>query len=242
MPEKTQVLHLLQINYGEIERFIATMSPEERAASGTADRWNGRDILAHIFHWQQHNAEKLAAVRTGQEPPKDVEEIDAANAWAFEQHAHQTWDELTDFIAQARQMFLHEVDQLSQEELDSTTYAPWSQGRPVWREVLGDSFVHSISHLGQAYIDRGDLAEAERLRLQEAELLAPINADSNWQANISYNLACHYALTGNKGKALLHLARAFEQRPNLAGWAPQDTDLRSLHQDPDFLALVKGAQ
>ncbi len=242
MPEKQQIIRLLQLSYDEIDHFIDGMSAEERATSGAANHWNPRDILAHMFHWQRHNAEKLAAVRIGQVPPEDSNDIDAINAEIFQQHCHQTWDELAGFIAQARQMFLHEVEALSQENLSSSTYAPWSQGRPVWREILGDGFVHSMSHLSQACIDRGDLAEAERLRLQEAELLTPIDTDLNWQANISYNLACHFALVGEKEKALRYLEPAFLKRPNLAAWSQQDTDLRSLHGDPDFMALAQRYQ
>ncbi len=238
MPQKSDVLHLLHVSYDEADRFIAGMSAAERDNSGAVDQWAARDILAHIYFWQRYNAQRLAALRTGSEPPEDPGEGDEANAKIFQQHVHESWNEIADFIAQARQMFLPEVEALSQEALSSTTYSPWSEGRPLWREVLGDGFIHSISHLAQAYIDRGDFAEAERLSLQQAELLSTLDPDPQWQGVISYNLACHYALVGNQEKALKYLEAAFQKRPNLADWSQQDTDLRSLHDNPDFVTLV----
>ncbi len=242
MPEKSEILRLVRIQYDEIDRFIAGMSATERANSGTVDNWMPRNILMHIFAWQQHNAEKLAAVRTGQEPPKDTDAIDDANARIFAQHVDDTWDEISAAITSVKHKYLQEVEALSQADINSTTYIPWATGRPLWQEVLGDGFIHPISHLGQAYIDRGDLAEAERLRLREAELLSALDADPRWQANISYNLVCHYALTGAKEKALGYLEPSFEKRPQLVDWSQQDADLRSLHNDPDFQALVKRYQ
>ena len=55
-----------------------------------------------------------------------------------------------------------------------------------------------------------------------------------------YNLACVYALSGLKDKALPALKEAFALNPGLLEWSKQDSDLNSLRQEPEFLALFSG--
>jgi hypothetical protein len=56
-----------------------------------------------------------------------------------------------------------------------------------------------------------------------------------------YNLACHYALIGERDKALKKLEEGLRLNPNLAQFAPQDNDFASLHDDPDFQAITARA-
>jgi quercetin dioxygenase-like cupin family protein len=55
-----------------------------------------------------------------------------------------------------------------------------------------------------------------------------------------YNLACLDAAGGDRVAALSNLRRAIELRSELVNWARDDTDLASLHEDPEFRALVDG--
>jgi len=53
-------------------------------------------------------------------------------------------------------------------------------------------------------------------------------------ANILYNAACTYANMGIKAEALATLRKAREAGYHDATWARRDTDLASLHDDPEF--------
>jgi AraC-like ligand binding domain len=56
--------------------------------------------------------------------------------------------------------------------------------------------------------------------------------------SLHYGVACLEALTGERAKAMASLRRAIELRPELSSWAPEDSDLESLRDDPEFRALV----
>jgi len=46
--------------------------------------------------------------------------------------------------------------------------------------------------------------------------------------NLQYNLACYAALAGKEDRALQHLQRAFELKPESREWAAEDSDLDSI--------------
>lgn len=54
-----------------------------------------------------------------------------------------------------------------------------------------------------------------------------------------YNMACFYAKLDYSERALTALSEALQLRPSLTEWAKQDSDLASLHNNPDFQTLCQ---
>jgi hypothetical protein len=67
-----------------------------------------------------------------------------------------------------------------------------------------------------------------------------VDESPRWQGLYLYNLACYYAIPGDRDKALASLERAFTLRNELIEWSKSDTRLASLHGDPDYRNLVYG--
>jgi adenylate cyclase len=55
----------------------------------------------------------------------------------------------------------------------------------------------------------------------------------------AYNLACAYAVLGERDKAIEMLERAAAQGGGNLGWIRQDPDFDSLREDPRFQRLVE---
>jgi thioredoxin-like negative regulator of GroEL len=51
---------------------------------------------------------------------------------------------------------------------------------------------------------------------------------------LHYQLACYYALAGERARALDHLRIGFERNPKLTEWAAKDSDLDSIRDDPSY--------
>jgi non-specific serine/threonine protein kinase len=83
----------------------------------------------------------------------------------------------------------------------------------------------NIANTGQ------DPEEAIR-HLQTAVALRP------GDPNTLYNAACCYGVLGKKTEALETLKKAFASGFGNLNWAAKDTDLKSLHADPEFRKLV----
>ncbi len=57
-----------------------------------------------------------------------------------------------------------------------------------------------------------------------------------------YNLGCSYALINRKADALAALTKAIELGYKDIEWMGGDSDLESIHDDPQFRALLKRAK
>lgn len=100
----------------------------------------------------------------------------------------------------------------------------------VRRRVPGHEPV--LQALGHLYTRVGRYADGLQIDL-ELTRLQPED-DQNW-----YNLACSYALIGDRPNALSALERAIQLGYDDADWMRKDKDLANLHGDPAFEELVK---
>ncbi len=82
----------------------------------------------------------------------------------------------------------------------------------------------------------GDYARAEHYYKQ---ILLEDHMRAGWAF---YNLACLYAIQNKKKEALDHLERAIEDGFADVDWIKQDGDLRNLHGDPRYEALIRAAE
>jgi hypothetical protein len=74
---------------------------------------------------------------------------------------------------------------------------------------------------------------------QFAQDLLKVDSDESWQGTVYYNLACVYALADKIDSSLKNIARALSLNPGLKEWSRQDSDLASIQDHPDFLALFQ---
>jgi hypothetical protein len=237
MPKKDAILDLIQRGDAEMHRYANALTDAERLEVGLPDQWAPKDILAHMAAWKLHVAEIIAAGRDGQAPPAVID-FNAGNAEVFEKYRNSAWGEILALVNQAQSEILAQLHELTEADLTEMERFPDTDGRPLWRRIAGNCYQHPLAHLGECYIRRGDLEYATQLRETEARLVTALDDDPTLQGTALYNLACHYALMGEKGKAYEKLAQSLLLYPALKKWAPQDTDLVSLYEEKQFRPLV----
>ena len=109
---------------------------------------------------------------------------------------------------------------------DTVVLAVGAKPGEAWAPAPWEDF-----HVAFALRRDGEVAEARALI---AETLAA--HPGTWQGE--YNAACFEALEGKDDDAIWHLGRALEREPKLVGeFAPDDPDLRRLHDDPRWQEL-----
>jgi hypothetical protein len=91
------------------------------------------------------------------------------------------------------------------------------------------SFAHPQAHLAAYYAQHHDLARANAIQERLVEAQAALDETPVARGTALYNLACHYALTGQPALALARLREAMPLNPDLVEWSRQDEDLVSLH-------------
>jgi len=74
--------------------------------------------------------------------------------------------------------------------------------------------------------------------IKELEMVVTLRPKDS---NILYNAACTYGVLKRKKEALALLKRSWEAGYGNLDWAAQDPDFACLHDDPEFLSVVKNA-
>jgi hypothetical protein len=110
----------------------------------------------------------------------------------------------------------------------------WSDAVPLWQNVVQTNPVNArfASQLANARFQAKDYRGAIPAYEKALELRA------GFPSSMAYNIACAYALLGDKEKAIQWLDRSFEMGFRNLEHAQVDSDLVSLHGDPRFQRIV----
>ena len=236
MTLKDRLIALLEWTDGEVERWLDGLGAAERAAPGQADGWATRDLLAHLAEWDGVQAGQFADALAGRESPS-LPDDDTINAQFFERNRALAWDELAGKAADNRAALLAGLRALPEAMVEAPAEV---DGRTVQADVLYGKVYHTLRHLSENLMARGEREAADALMEEGARRMAAVDGSPAYQGTVRYNLACHYALNGQPQRALAVLAEALAARPEMAEYAAQDPDFAALRDDPTFHELIGG--
>jgi|HubBroStandDraft_1064217.scaffolds.fasta_scaffold23771_2 serine/threonine protein kinase/tetratricopeptide (TPR) repeat protein len=129
-----------------------------------------------------------------------------------------------------------EAERLARETLD------------IQRRVVGPNHpetLGSMTTLGNVLEDEGHYAEAEKVLQETLDIRRNVLGPEHPETAVStYNLACLAAHRGQRDEALSLLREAVDHglQPSMDLGIEKDTNLKSLHGDPRFTALVAHAK
>lgn len=167
MPRPVSKISLLQqtdVNYQKLQTEIAKLSPDEQTNLKLVGDWSVKDVLAHLFAWQQMVLDWYHAGKRGENPitpsPKYTwKEIPALNEEIFQTYrGHSLADIQQKFLA-SHQETLTLIESLTDDELFTPKVYEWTKST-----TLGSYFISATSsHYDWAYkeIRRGIKREKE---------------------------------------------------------------------------------
>ena len=230
---KTRLIQLLDLSRSFQRQLMADLDPAERTTPGTWENWSIKDELAHVIAWQLNALARMAALIHA-EPIPDFNETEKINRAIYDTNRDRTLAEIAAEGDRAYADFVQLIASVSEDDLNQPARFSAQEQRSLAVQILGNGYEHPIVHYADYYRRRGDRAKATQL------YEASVAAVADWPERYGiarYNLACFYALSGQKEKALHELRAALQLRPDLIEWSQQDTDLVSLRDDPAFQAL-----
>jgi len=151
--DKTSILDQMRSSYAALEEILAPLDKTQYSKEGVIPGWSIKDMLAHIASWHHRLLAWLDAAVRNQEPtisgPDNVEEMNALNAQFYQENKSRTLDEvLADFLI-THQQIMDIVQAMPEEDLMSTHRFAWSQGKPLWHLIAGDTYEHYREHIAQ---------------------------------------------------------------------------------------------
>jgi tetratricopeptide (TPR) repeat protein len=234
-----KLISLLDYVYEYEKLYLATLTDEERAAQGAADDWSPKDVLAHVSHWDIHSAKELVDP-ANYEPPVYDDDFNITNEQFWQKLKDLSWAEIEAMVEQAHDDLTGGLHGLDDDQLTDPERYGWTNNRPLWQRVTFGNFYHPMTHLGQLFLQRGQIEEANAAQEKAAALQLELSDTDRWRGTVLYNLGCYYATSGQKELALKNVAAGLPLYDYLKELAPQDGDLEILHDDPEFLVLLAG--
>ncbi len=236
---KPRLIALLMQAHANQKTLVVGLGESERAAVGVAEQWSVKDHIAHITAWKQRQVLRLMAVARGDIPPA-YEDVEQLNVATFEENRARPWTDVEADAERAAAELVARVEELSEEALFNPEHFPHQNGRPIWRSVLGNGYLHPQEHIARIHVERGAIDQATRIQEAVVENMHSLDPDPASHGVGFYNLACFYATTNQPVKALVVLPEALRLNPELVEWSRQDPDLESLRNDPRYGALYGG--
>ena len=233
MDLRLDLIQLLERTREEEELYIARLSLQEREQPGRVDGWSAKDLMAHLAAWRLREADRLETAHgDGTRSPDAEPDTENARIWA--EYAGKTWDEVRQALALGHRRLVDSVQALTDDELTDPERFAWQSGQPLWRGVVGNGCTHPVMHLADAYVKRAQADYAATMMEDVSTRLAELEDAPRWIGVVRYNLACFYALAGEKARGIDLLREALQLHPGLTEWSKEDPDLASLRGMPDY--------
>ena len=156
MNMKEHILTALREQFNRLEELLASLSDEQITAPHFDDNWSIKDVIAHLWAWQQISIARMeaAALNRELELPKWVaklhgdweENADQTNAWVYETYHEKPWSEVYQNWREGFLRFLELGGPISEKDLLDVDRYPWLKGYSL-AFVLVASYDHHQEHL-----------------------------------------------------------------------------------------------
>jgi membrane protease YdiL (CAAX protease family) len=157
MDDKQQILRSLEEEFNHWESLLAALSDEQITGPRLPGGWSIKDVMAHLWAWQQRTIARLEAAAHHKEPefpvwpaefdPEAEGQPHQLNAWIHATYKDKPWPEV---YAGWREGFLH-FRELAHEIPERDLLKPgrysWLGGNPL-SLVIRASYEHHVEHRG----------------------------------------------------------------------------------------------
>jgi hypothetical protein len=144
---KAELLESIRSCRQQLENKYAKLTPEQMVWPGSMGNWSVKDILAHLVDWEQRFISWYQTGLRGEVPETPAPglhwgELPKLNQIGYENHRHETLDEvMTQFVA-SHNKILELVGGMSEEEIFTPGYYPWTGTKPLLNWINANTASH----------------------------------------------------------------------------------------------------
>jgi hypothetical protein len=156
MNMKDHILAALREQFKSWEELLASLSEEEITAPHFDYDWSIKDVIAHLWAWQQISSARMEGGLNNREPelPKWIvnniegweEDADRVNALTFETNHEKPWSEIHQNWKEGFLRFLELGNEISERDLLNGDRYRWLKGYSL-AFILVASYDHHQEHL-----------------------------------------------------------------------------------------------
>jgi len=231
---KDALLDFLELIKNEIAAFERGLTEKQKGEKGSLRKWSAKDMLSHLVFWGNHFNSQIEKVKKGEEVPQAGDYLDQVNDGVLIEHMDQPFSEALIEFNRSFQESTAILKSFSADELNDKEKYEYLSSRSLLDSALGTLGWHIAHHISDFYVKNGQIEKAIALQEKYTKM---VRYFPTWEANGIYNLACFFALIGEKEKAINNLRTSFITRPDLIELSKKDSDLDTLREDSNFKAL-----
>lgn len=153
---KEYILAALREQFDSWEEILASLSEEQITTPNFDLDWSIKDVMAHLWAWQQISIARMEGGMLDREPefPKWImnigadweENADRVNALTFETNHEKSWTEIHQNWREGFLRFVYLGDQISETDLLDSSRYHWLRGYSLVF-ILVASYDHHQEHL-----------------------------------------------------------------------------------------------
>ena len=155
METKQQILEDLGEIFTRWQDLLRALSDENITQPLTPSDWSVKDVVAHMWFWQQASVSRMDAAVRNQEPdypewwkifgPDPNEDVDRTNAWNYEHTRNNPWQSVyADWKGQF-QHYLELIEQVNEKDLFEVGRFKWMGTYPLAASPIA-SWDHHREH------------------------------------------------------------------------------------------------
>jgi hypothetical protein len=154
MNDKHQILATLREGFDRWEALLASLSEAQITAPLLDDNWSLKDVIAHLWGWQQRSIARLEAALLDREPEfpawpaqfePEAEGVADLNAWLYATYRDQPWSSVHHDWRAGFLRFLELGAAIPEADLLDTEKYPWLEGYSL-AFILQASYEHHLEH------------------------------------------------------------------------------------------------
>jgi uncharacterized protein (TIGR03083 family) len=113
-----------------LDQFLSTLTPDQMTEPGALGEWSVKDVLAHLYAWEQMVLGWLAATRRGETPHVPAEgykwnQLPAFNEEIRQEHNDRALEEVLGLYKKSYRQMMDTIRGLPEETLFTPGLYPW---------------------------------------------------------------------------------------------------------------------
>lgn len=153
---KEHILSALREQFDRWETLLVSLSDDQLTTPYLDDQWSIKDVMAHLWAWQQVSLARMEGGVRGREPDYPYwilsvgenweEDADGVNALTFARTREKSWSEVYEHWRNGFLRLLETGEGISEQDLLDGNRYPWLKGYNL-AYVLIASYDHHQEHL-----------------------------------------------------------------------------------------------
>ena len=169
--DKARLLNLMNTSYAAFTQLLSPLSEAQLTTPGVTGLWSIKDILAHLAVWEHHALNYLLAAEKGDVPPESTleelgygdaqppeadalppeeraDEFSPENSFLYHQNKERPLADVQDDFRLTFADIVATVQRIDGTLLFDSHSMAWTEGRPLWLWIAGNTYEHYEEHTG----------------------------------------------------------------------------------------------